>query len=130
MTDDERGYFDALLSAVLEALPERARAALEEVSLIVEDHPSDEVMERMGVEYLDDLCGLYTGIPVTERSIEHIGILSDTVHLYREGLFAQAMDDDGMIDEAELREQMRLTVMHELGHYYGFDEERLEELGY
>ena len=130
MTDDERSYFDALLSKVLEALPERARAALGEVSLIVEDHPSDEIMEQMGLEYRDELCGLYTGIPITERSIEHTAILSDTVHIYREGLFAQVTDDGGALDEAELCEQMRLTVMHELGHYYGFDEERLDELGY
>jgi predicted Zn-dependent protease with MMP-like domain len=100
------------------------------VTLYIEDHPSPEVMRRMRIRDRRQLCGLYTGIPLNDRSVAHSGVLSDAVHIYREGIMHLAMDRRGRVDEDELREQIRLTVLHELGHHHGMDEDELRELGY
>jgi predicted Zn-dependent protease with MMP-like domain len=125
-----RDYFDEQLEAVLAELPERVHELLDEVPMIVEDHPSREILRKMGMRRRGDLCGLYTGIPLTEKSVLHGGVLSDSVHIFREGILGMAVDRRGRIDEDELRRQIRITILHELGHYHGFDEDELESLGY
>ena len=125
-----RQYFDRQLEAVLRDMPPRVHELLDAVPLVVEDHPSREVMRRMRVRRRDRLCGLYTGVPVTERSIEHSGFPSDVVHIFREGIVALASDAYGGVDEEELRRQIRLTILHELGHHHGLREKELRELGY
>jgi predicted Zn-dependent protease with MMP-like domain len=125
-----RAYFDQQLDRVMSRMPPRVHELLEDVTMYVEDYPSPRVMRQMGVRHRQDLCGLYTGIPLTDRHVEASGILSDAIHIYREGILALATGDDGAIDEQELREEIRLTVLHELGHYHGLDEDELEELGY
>jgi predicted Zn-dependent protease with MMP-like domain len=130
MHDSLRDYFDEHLEAVLAELPRQVTDLLNETPLVVEDYPSREIMRRMGIRHRGDLCGLYTGIPLTQRSIEHSGVLSDVIHLFREGVLNLATDARGRIDEPELRRQIRITILHELGHLHGLDEEELEELGY
>lgn len=125
-----RAFFDEQLECVLPDLPSRVRAILDEVPLVVEDYPSREVMRKMGVRHRADLCGLYTGIPLTQRRIEQSGVPSDVVNLYREGILEMSCDEDGQIDEAELRKQIRITILHEIGHHHGLDEDELQELGY
>lgn len=130
MSEALRRFFDSHLEKVLRELPREARVLLEDVSLIVADHPSREIMREMGIRYRDELCGLYSGTPLPERSVELSGVPSDVIYLYREGILALSRDAGGEVREVELREQMRITILHELGHYHGFDEERLERLGY
>jgi predicted Zn-dependent protease with MMP-like domain len=125
-----REYFDNHLEKVLAVLPSAAVRLLDEVPLVVEDHPAREVMQKLGVRYRGQLCGLYTGIPLNRRSIGHSGILSDVIHLFREGVLGLATDRYGRIYEAELRKQIRITILHELGHHHGLTEEELVELGY
>lgn len=130
MNADLREYFDEQLEAVLAELPQTVHRLLDEVPMIVEDYPSPQIMRKMNVRRRGDLCGLYTGIPLTERSVEHAGVLSDAIHLFREGVLGLAVGPDGRIDEPELQRQIRITILHELGHYHGLTEEDLEELGY
>lgn len=111
-------------------MPALVHALLEKVPLHVEDHPSEEIMDDRGVEYIDDLCGLYTGIPITDRSIWHSGTLPDTVTIYREGILSAAADDEGHIRSDRVREEIRITILHELGHHHGLTEEELDQLGY
>ena len=125
-----RDYFDAILEEIAEQLPEQARALLEEVPLYVEDYPSREMMRDLGISHRAGLCGLYTGIPLGQRRIEQSGVLSDVIHVFREGVLGMATDRRGHIDEQELRRQIRITILHELGHHYGMTEEELESLGY
>jgi predicted Zn-dependent protease with MMP-like domain len=125
-----RDFFDTQLEAVLAELPQRVHDLLDEVPMIVEDYPSPELMRKLGVRRRADLCGLYTGIPLTARSVEHSGVLSDAIHLFREGVLSLAIDRNHQIDEAELRRQIRITILHELGHHHGLSEEDLDELGY
>lgn len=125
-----RTYFDQVLDQVLRDMPEQVHRLLNEVTLYVEDHPSPRVMRQLGVTRRHQLCGLYTGIPLDHRSIEHSGILSDAVHIFRDGILAMASTRRGDVDDDELRRQIRITVLHELAHHFGITERELHQLGY
>lgn len=130
MNKRERRWFDEQLEVVLETLPPHLLQMLEDVPLIVEDHPSEEVMAEMDVEYLDELCGLYDGVPLTAGSERETRATPDCILIYRQGILSEAADDDGQVSEDELRRQIRITVLHEIGHHHGLGEEDLRELGY
>jgi len=130
MTPNNRNYFDSQLENVLRDLPQRVHKLLDDVPLLVEDYPSDRIMRRLGVRRRHHLCGLYTGIPLTQRSINHSGVPSDVIYVFREGVMALATDQEGRLNETELKRQIRITVLHELGHHHGLDEDALERLGY
>ena len=125
-----RDYFDTHLETVLAELPDGIHTLLEKVPLHVEDHPSDRVLREVGIRRRQNLCGLYTGIPLTEKSVDHSGTPPDVVTIYREGVMASACDERGHLSEEELRRQIKITVLHEIGHHHGLDEDDLAELGY
>jgi predicted Zn-dependent protease with MMP-like domain len=105
--------FEDHVRAALDALPAEIAGALRNVAVVVEDeHPDDP-----------DLFGLYEGVPLPERGDE-AGSLPDRIAIYRKPL------QDEFPDPAELEREIRITVLHELGHYFGLDEDRLAELGY
>ena len=130
MDDTTRSRFDHIFDEVLESLPPRIHELIEEVPLLVEDYPSEEVMRQMGVRHRCQLCGLYTGIPLTERSVMQSGFLPDRILIYREGILSASTDRTGRLLPGRLREEMRITVLHELAHHHGFDEQELRDLGY
>ncbi len=130
MNAEERDRFDQQLQKVLDAMPALVHQLLEKIPLHVEDYPSRRVMAELGVEYRDDLCGLYTGVPLNERSVTQSGNLPDVVTIYREGILAAAADSRGEISRKRLRSQIRITILHELAHYHGLSEADLEQLGY
>jgi predicted Zn-dependent protease with MMP-like domain len=129
MRPELRSYFDRKLEEVLQGLPDQVHHLLQEVPLLVDDQPTAEQQRALGVS-ADGLCGLYTGVPRIHRSIEHSGLPGDVIQIFRRGILGMAHDGRGGIDEAELARQIRLTILHELGHHFGMDEEELEELGY
>lgn len=124
MTGRERRRFDELLETVLAALPRRLRTLLDETPLIVEDRPSPALCRELGLETEDLLCGLHTGTPLTERSVEQPDELPETIHLFRDGILSHAGDWQHVHDE------IRITLLHEIGHHFGLDEDELAELGY
>ena len=130
MDPHTRRIFDKQLELVLSELPPLVHELLERVPLYVEDYPSAQVMKEMGLQYRDDLCGLYTGIPINERSVSHSGQLPDVVTIYREGIWSMAADDQGRVAMKQLRHDIRVTILHELAHHHGLTEEELDELGY
>jgi predicted Zn-dependent protease with MMP-like domain len=106
--------FEQHVQAALDSLPSEFRNALDNVAVVVEDeHPDDP-----------DLFGLYEGVPLPERSSADSGRLPDRIAIYRLPL------EETFTDPAELEQEIRITVLHELAHYFGIDEERLTELGY
>ena len=102
------------MRAALDELPPDLAEALHNVAVVVEDeHPDDP-----------DLFGLYEGVPLPERSSGDSGRLPDRIAVYRLPL------EETFADPAELEREIRITVLHELAHYFGIDEDRLVELGY
>jgi predicted Zn-dependent protease with MMP-like domain len=130
MSPELRDAFDQQLEIVLQKLPEQVRSFMNDVPLVVEDYPSDEIMRRMRVRHRSSLCGLYTGIPLTERSINHSGVPSDVIHIYRQGILRQVRSPHGGFDPDYLRDQIRYTILHEYGHHVGLSERDLRQLGY
>jgi predicted Zn-dependent protease with MMP-like domain len=105
--------FDDHVRAALDELPPDLASALTNVAVIVEDENPDD----------PDLYGLYHGIPLPERG-DMAGLPPDTISIYRLPL------EESFPDPEELRDEIRITVLHELAHYFGLNEERLAELGY
>lgn len=130
MDSELRDLFDESMDQVLAGMPEQVHRLLDEVTMYVEDYPSSKVMHQMHIADRRQLCGLYTGIPLGNRSVEHSGVLSDAIHIYREGIMALSRDARGTLQSSRLREQIRITVLHELGHHFGMGERELRELGY
>lgn len=134
MTPAERDRFDALVEDALAALPPRVRPLLDEVPLVVLDEPTPEMLRDLGIDpadadALDELCGLHSGTAITERSIEHPE-LPDVIHLFRRGIVALAGGWDQEHADERIYEEVRITLLHEIGHHFGLSEEDLEELGY
>lgn len=125
-----RRWFDAQLARVVAQLPAEVKEKLEEVPLHVEDYPPDDVMRELGIEYRDDLCGYYHGVPIDQRHIDQPVVEPDFITLYREGILSAAADENGEVTDERLREEIRITILHELGHHHGIDEDELGELGY
>ncbi|MHB8898591.1 MAG: metallopeptidase family protein [Thermoguttaceae bacterium] len=130
MNPSTRDRFDRLLEEVLDELPDYIHELIEQVPIHVEDYPSDEVLRTTGARRRDDLCGLFTGIPITEHSVLHSGNLPNVVTIYREGILAAARENYGRLNDDTLFEEIRITVLHELAHHHGLDEDQLEQLGY
>ena len=105
--------FDDHVRAALDELPPDLASALKNVAVVVEDENPDD----------PDLLGLYHGVPLPERG-DMAGMLPDKISIYRVPL------EESFADPDELREEIRITVLHELAHYFGLDEDAIAALGY
>jgi predicted Zn-dependent protease with MMP-like domain len=105
--------FEDVVRSALDGLPPRIAAGLRNVAVVVEEENADD----------PDLYGLFEGVPLIQGG-PGAGELPSRIAIYRRPLMAD------FPDERELREEIRITVLHELGHYFGLDEDRLTELGY
>jgi predicted Zn-dependent protease with MMP-like domain len=129
VTDRQREHFDRICERVIEQLPEQLRELLEELPMIVEDEPWADLLDEMEIEADGDLCGLHWGTPITERSIEHMPESPDYMMMFRGPVMRLARSHGGNYLD-ELERQIRITVLHEIGHHFGLDEDDLERLGY
>lgn len=134
ITPKFRERFDALLEGELADLPDHLHAVLEIVPLHVMDEPDPAILKDLGVaaDEMDaackELCGLHTGFMLTERPIDLDAVLPDEIHLFRRGI---ALMSGGLsADDETLAEQIRITLLHELGHHFGLEEDDLDELGF
>src|SRR3990170_4219991 len=100
-------------------MPPLVHELLEKIPLHVEDYPSRDVMEEKDIADPEELCGLFTGVAITEKSIEHSGTLPDVVTIYRLGIMEAARDAFGRLSAESLREEIRVTLLHELAHFHG-----------
>jgi predicted Zn-dependent protease with MMP-like domain len=130
LSDQQRDDFDRIVQEVMDPMPAAVHELLREVTMYIEDHPPRSLLRQMGLRHRTQLCGLYTGVPLTNRHVELSGVLSDAIYLYREGILDLARDASGRVDPDELRRQIRITILHELGHHHGLDEDELQRLGY
>jgi predicted Zn-dependent protease with MMP-like domain len=127
----ERARFDRLLDEVLAELPPEVRDLLEEVPVIIEDEPSAKLLREMEMEEDEFLCGLHWGVPLTQRSVESQGH-AENIWLFRGPIVdLAAMESDRRTPtDDDLRDQVRITLLHEIGHHFGLDEDDLARLGY
>ncbi|HET9549679.1 MAG TPA: metallopeptidase family protein [Candidatus Binatia bacterium] len=110
---------------VIDRLPRSFREQLLNVEFVVEERPSIELLRAEGLDPRHDtLYGIYQGIPLPDRSSLDPPLLPDKITIFAEPLLEDFPDPE------ELREEIRLTVLHEIAHYFGMDEEEIEDLGY
>jgi len=112
--------FERLVTRAVEGIPENLKAALDNIDIVIEDYPTGEQLEDLGT---DSLFGLYEGIPLPERELGSV-TLPDKITIFREEILDAGFRGKELVDE------IRITVIHEIGHYFGLDDETMEEMGY
>ena len=116
----KREYFVKVVEEVLDSLPQEFRSRIRNVAVLVEDMPPNQPSPQSGPQRRL-LLGLFHGVPTTKKSVfDPTG--PDHIVLYQKNIEAVCSS------EAEVREQIRLTVIHELGHYFGMDETQLKDV--
>lgn len=118
ISDDE---FDRLIAEALDSLPGEHVRNIENVAIVMEDDPTPEQREKLKLRGDETLLGLYEGVPLPQRQ-GRTDMLPDKITLFKNPLSAHAYSLD------ELREEIRHTIWHEIGHYYGLDHKRIHEL--
>lgn len=106
--------FEQIVDRVLEELPQWVLDKIDNLTVIVEEHPSPE---------LDDVLGVYEGVALSERG-DYFGVMPDTIVVFRRPHL------DLGLERADLETEIRKTVLHEIAHHLGIDDDRLTELGW
>ena len=117
-----RARFEKIVEKALRRLPRAFKDKIKNVAVVVEDWADDETLAEMGIEPPDTLYGLYRGIDITRRDSGYGNVLPDTVTIY------QGPIEEDCEDEEEMAELVRDTVVHELGHYFGLDDETMHRI--
>jgi len=118
--------FEALVARALDELPAAVQDHMENVGVVIAEAPDRDLLLALGMDPddpEDTLFGLYEGVPLIERGFDDV-LLPDSITIFRRPLLEWAES------EAEIVDEVRVTVLHEIGHFIGLDEERLDELGY
>ena len=119
-----RKRFEGLVERALSRIPEVFREAMDNVVIVIDDWPTPELMDEMYGDPEKYVYGLLTGTPLTEQHLEDFGDLPTVIRIY------QAALETDFQDQVELERELEITLVHEIAHFMGFDEDQLEELGY
>jgi predicted Zn-dependent protease with MMP-like domain len=114
---------EAIARAALTALPEPFASHLGDVVLQVEELADEATLAELGIDHPLDLTGLYEGIPIGERSVDHSGTLPDRIRLFR-----RAILDEWIEDGEALEHLVRRVLIHEVGHHFGLSDEAMHAL--
>jgi len=117
-----RRQFEALVEKALRRLPKPFKDKIENIAVVVEDWADEATLEEMEIEPPDTLYGLYRGTDLTRRDSSYGAVLPDVITIYQ----GPIQEDCETLEEME--ELVRDTVVHEIGHYFGLDDDRLAEL--
>jgi predicted Zn-dependent protease with MMP-like domain len=115
--------FEKLVEEAVAMIPAELRALISNVQIVIENEPSNELLDDLGVPADETLFGLYEGTPLTERTTEYSS-LPDRIVIFRKPLLEE------FDDPLDIRHEVARTVIHEIAHHFGIDEERLVELGW
>lgn len=118
-----RNQFKALLEEAIDTIPAHFAREVKNVAIVIEDEPSDDLLDEMEMGPDEILLGLYQGIPLTERAWAHGNVLPDRITLYQKTIEEEC---DG--DEDEIVVAIGETLIHELGHYFGMSEDEIMEI--
>ena len=119
-----KARFEQLVERALAELPERFAEFLDEVHVEIRPRPTLKQLKSVGLDEDHLLLGLYDGLPLTRRSVEHSGVRPPVIYIFKEDIELASGS------ERELIEHVRTTVLHEIGHHFGMSEDDLDELGY
>ncbi len=119
-----REEFTRLVSTALERIPDEFRMAMQNVQIVLEDWPEASLMEEITGDPDEVLYGLYTGTPLPDRTADYGNTMPDIITLYQGPL------QEDYPDRAELLYEIEVTLVHEIAHYFGFDEDTIERYGY
>ena len=117
-----RAEFEAHVASALRTIPKHFRDAMQNIAIVVEDEPADELLEEMEADPDDTLFGVYVGTPLTERHWGHGNVLPDRIILFQGSHEREAEDEEDLI--CSIAE----TLIHEIGHYFGLSEEEIEAI--
>jgi predicted Zn-dependent protease with MMP-like domain len=117
-----RARFRKLVEQAVRGLPSTIRARCDNLDIVVEDEPSPHQIDWRERD-VDELFGLYEGTPLSQRDSSYTMVVPDRIVIFR-GPLERAFDDP-----KEIAEEVRITVLHELAHHFGFDEDRIADLG-
>ena len=117
----KREHFVKVVEETLDSLPQEFRSRIRNVAVLVEDVPPNQPSPQAG-QRRRLLLGLFHGVPTTKKSTFDLPMGPDHIVLYQKNIEAVCSS------EAEVREQIRLTVIHEVGHYFGMDENQLKDV--
>jgi len=117
-----RRQFEALVDKAMRSLPREFKRKIANIAVVVEDWADHETLADVGIEPPETLYGLYRGIDLTRRDSAYGNVMPDTITIY------QGPIEEDCADEAEMAELVRDTVVHELGHYFGLDDETMERI--
>ena len=116
--------FKAVARKAIENLPEEFRTHVAEIDILVEPHASDDVLSELGVPEDEDIYGLFEGTFLTERNLSDAPEMPPRITLFYEPLLADCETEEELVHE------IQVTVLHEIGHFFGLEEEDLERLGF
>lgn len=119
-----RRRFERLVEQAIREIPEPFRSRLENIAIVVEDWPRPDQLSSLGMEPNMTLLGLYEGIPLTARGDSYNLVAPDKITLFRRPIMGISSAPE------EIRAQVRTTVLHEVAHFYGIDDEELDRMGY
>jgi predicted Zn-dependent protease with MMP-like domain len=113
----------AIARRALDSLPEPFASHLQDVVLLVEDFADERTLKAMDIEEPFDLTGIYEGIPITERSVEHSGTMPDRIRLFRRPILEEWADGDDTLEHLVAH-----VLVHEVGHHFGLSDEDMHAL--
>ena len=112
-------WFEQVVAKALDEVPEGIAAHIDNLQIVIEEEPRPD-QDPHG----EGLLGLYEGVSLAERGVDYFGVMPDTITIFRQPHLRLGLS------EHELRKEVRTTVLHEIGHHLGIDDERLHELGW
>lgn len=119
-----RAKFSSLVEEALAELPAPFAEYIEEIPVDIRDRPTRKQLKSVGLDDDELLMGLYVGIPLTEKSVLHSGQQPGVIFIFQEDIELVCDNEEDLVRE------VRVTVLHELGHHFGLDEDDLDRLGY
>ena len=117
-----RKEFEEIVVSALKGLPKFFKKKMKNVDVVVEDRASRDLLSELGLRYPSELLGLYQGIPLDRRGFYYGNVLPDKITLFQTPIESMCRTKE------DVEEKVKEVVIHEVGHYFGLDDERLREL--
>lgn len=119
----ERKQFEELVAKAVESLPDNLKNSLHNIDIVIEEWPSREILDDLGIKRRQDLYGLYQGVPLTRRGRGYNMVLPDKISIFQKPIEMRYHSEEKLIMK------IQDVVRHEIAHYFGISDNRLREIG-